>query len=42
MRESVKAGLAVVMTDAGVSNTAEGHRFDKQMNVHLIDRAAAE
>src|SRR5271170_6135624 len=42
MREGVKAGLAVVMTDAGVSNTAEGHRFDKQMNVHLIDRAAAE
>src|SRR5271156_998545 len=42
MREGVKAGLAVVMTDAGVSNTAEGHRFDKQMNVYLIDRAAAE
>src|SRR5271155_1227587 len=42
MRESVKAGLAVVITDAGRSNTAEGHRFDKQMNVHLIDRAAAE
>src|ERR1700719_835664 len=41
MREGVKAGLAVVMTDAGVSNTAEGHRFDKQMNVHLIDRTAA-
>src|SRR3984957_2872904 len=42
MRKGVKAGLAVVMTDAGVSNTAEGHRFDKQMNVHLIDRAAAK
>src|SRR5258707_15256495 len=42
MRESVKAGLAVVMTDAGGSNTTEGHRFDKQMNVHLVDRAAAE
>ena len=42
MREGVKAGLTVVMTDAGVSNTAEGHRFDKQMNVHLIDRTAAE
>src|SRR6266404_5204570 len=42
MRESVKAGLAVVMTDAGVSNTTEGHRLDKQMNVHLVDRAAAE
>src|SRR5271163_3096163 len=42
MREGVKAGLAVVMTDAGVSNTAEGHGFDKQMNVYLIDRAPAE
>ncbi len=42
MREGVKAGLAVVMTDAGVSNTTEGHRFDKQMNVNLVDRAAAE
>src|SRR5271156_4010687 len=42
MREGVKAGLAVVMTDAGVSNTAERHRFDKQMNVHLIDRTAAK
>src|SRR5271170_6444024 len=39
MRESVKAGLAVVITDAGVSNATKGHRFDKQMNVHLIDRA---
>src|SRR5271156_3944550 len=42
MREGVKAGLAVVMTDAGVSNTAEGHGFDKQMNVYLIDCAPAE
>src|ERR1700721_3648152 len=42
MREGVKTGLAVVMTDAGGSNTAEGHRFDKQMNVHLIDRTAAQ
>src|SRR5271163_440039 len=42
MRESVKAGLAVVITNAGRSNTTEGHRFDKQMNVYLIDRAAAE
>src|SRR6202789_4061289 len=42
VREGVKASLAVVMTDAGVSNTAEGHRFDKQMNVHLIDRTAAK
>src|SRR5271167_307677 len=42
MRESVKAGLAVVITDPGRSNTTEGHRFDKQVNVHLIDRAATE
>src|SRR5271167_3958449 len=42
MRKGVKAGLAVVMTDAGVSNTAEGHGFDEQVNVYLIDRAAAE
>src|SRR5882757_5158609 len=42
MREGVKAGLAVVMTDAGVSDTAEGHRFDIQMDVYLIDRAPAE
>src|SRR5208337_2704950 len=37
MRESVKAGLAVVMTDAGISDPAKGHRFDKQVNVYLID-----
>src|SRR5271167_4016950 len=42
VRESVKAVLAVVITDPGRSNTTEGHRFDKQMNVHLIDRAATE
>src|SRR5260370_41716290 len=42
MREGGKAGLAVVMTDAGGSNTPERHRFAKQMNVHLIDRAASE
>src|SRR5271168_423014 len=42
MREGVKAGLAVVMTYAGVSNTAKGHGFDKQVNVYLIDCAPAE
>ena len=42
MRESVKPGLAVVVTDAGISDPAKGHGFDKQVNVHLIDRAAAE
>src|ERR1700728_5187188 len=42
MREGVKAGLAVVVTNAGVSDPSKGHCFDKQMNVHLIDRAAAE
>ena len=42
MRESVKTGLTVVVTDAGVSDASERHGFDEQMNVHLIDRAAAE
>jgi hypothetical protein len=42
VRESVKTGLAVVVTDAGISDPAKGHGFDKQVNVHLIDRAAAE
>src|SRR6202035_2858734 len=42
VRESVKPGLAVVVTDTGVSDPAKGHGFDKQVNVYLIDRAAAE
>src|SRR6202451_629011 len=42
MRESVKPGLAVVVTDAGISDPAKGHGFDKQVNVHLIDRAPAK
>src|SRR5271167_3016879 len=42
MCESVKTILAVVVTDAGVSDSSERHGFDKQVNVHLIDRAAAE
>src|SRR5271168_3147046 len=42
MREGVKAGLAVVVTNAGISDSSEGHRFDKQVNVHLIDRTAAK
>ena len=42
MRESVKPGLAVVVTNAGISDPAKGHGFDKQVNVYLIDRAAAE
>ena len=36
MRESVKAGLAIVVTDAGISDPAKGHGFDKQVNVHLF------
>src|SRR3984885_7339919 len=40
--ESVKPGLAVVVTDAGISDPAKGHGFDKQVNVYLIDRAATE
>src|SRR6202451_4237632 len=42
MRESVQPGLAVVVTDAGISAPAKGHGFDKQVNVYLIDRAPAE
>src|SRR5271163_2211305 len=42
VRESVKPGLAVVVTDTGISDPAKGHGFDKQVNVYLIDRAAAE
>src|SRR5580658_8067217 len=42
MCESVKAGLAVVIADAGESNSTERHSLDKQMNVHLIDRTSAE
>src|SRR3984885_4126089 len=30
------------MTDTGISAPAKGHGFDKQGNVYLIDRAAAE
>ena len=41
VRESVKPGLAVVVTDAGISDPAKGMVFDKQVNVYLIDRAAA-
>src|SRR5580700_6119036 len=42
MRESVKAGLAVVVTNAGISHPSKGHGFYKQVNVHLIDRTAAK
>src|SRR5580692_4265304 len=42
MREGVKPGLAVVVTNAGISNPSKWHGFDKQVNVHLIDRAAAK
>src|ERR1700686_2764898 len=42
MREGVKPGLAVVVTDTEISAPAKGHGFDKQVNVYLIDRAAAE
>src|ERR1700689_821141 len=30
------------MTDTGISDPAKGHGLDKQVNVYLIDRAAAE
>src|SRR6266850_3374258 len=42
VRESVEAGLAIVVPDAGESDAAERHGFDKQMDVHLINGAAAE
>src|SRR6202050_2779042 len=42
VRESMKAGLAIVVTDAGISDPAKGHCFDKQVNVHLVDRTAAK
>src|ERR1700679_411823 len=42
LREGVKPGLAVVVTNAGISDPAKGHGFDKQVNVYLIDRAPAE
>src|ERR1700693_5777931 len=42
MGEGVKPGLAVVVTNAGISDPSKGHGFDKQVNVHLIDRTAAK
>src|SRR5271163_165279 len=42
MGEGVKPGLAVVVTNAGISDPSEGHGFDKQMNVHLIDRTSTK
>ena len=42
MSESVKAVLPVVVTDAGGANASERHRFHKEMDIHLIDRAAAK
>src|SRR6516225_8972618 len=42
MRKHVEAILAVVMTHTGWSDAAERHRLDKQVDVDLIDGAAAE
>src|SRR5271154_279938 len=42
MGEGVKPGLAVVVTNAGISDPSKGHGFDKQMNVHLIDRTSTK
>src|SRR6202140_2781148 len=42
MGEGVKPGLAVVVTNAGISDPYKGHGFDKQVNVHLIDGTAAK
>src|SRR5260221_1474021 len=42
MRQIIEAGLVVVVADAGESDAAERHGFDKQMDVYLINVAAAE
>src|SRR5215831_8260167 len=42
MRKHVEAILAVVMTHTGWSDAAERHRLDKQVDVDLVDSAAAE
>src|SRR5580700_9655487 len=42
VREGVKPGLAVVVTNAGISDPSIWHGFDEQVNVYLIDRAPAE
>src|SRR6266436_6533520 len=42
MRQSIEAGLAIVVPDAGESDAAERHGFDKQMDVHLVDCTATE
>src|SRR5271154_1330048 len=42
MRERVKTGLTVVMADAGESDASERHGLDEEVNVDLVDRAAAE
>src|SRR5271163_1561654 len=42
VRESVKAILAVIVTDAGESDAAERHGFDEEMYVHLVDCTATE
>src|SRR5580698_2228936 len=39
VRESVKAVLAVVVSDTGISDSSKGHGFDEQVNIHLIDRS---
>src|SRR5580693_10431364 len=42
MRESIEAGLAIVVADARESDAAERHGFDEKMYVHLVDCTAAE
>src|ERR1700733_2276572 len=42
VRECVKTGLTVVVADARESDASEGHGFNEQVNVHLVDRATAE
>src|ERR1700722_4437329 len=42
MRESVEAGLSIVVSDARESDAAERHGFDEKAYVHLVDCTATE
>src|SRR5277367_6720631 len=41
VRESVVTVLAIIVAHAGRAGSAERHRLDEQMDVHLIHGAAA-
>jgi len=42
MRQHVKAMFPVVMAHAGRSDAPERHRLDEEMDIDLVDRAAAK